>query len=491
MVTRFGPAHLLVALAAVLATAVSLMQLQRQRADIAIERTWIGSTPVTLWRPAADGARPLVVVAHGYAGSRQMMQPLAITLARSGFNVAAFDFYGHGRNREPMDADVTSLDGATAQLVDETRTVTRAMRALPGVSGPVALVGHSMATDIVIRAAEEIEDVAAVVAISMYSDAVSASFPERLLIVSGAREARLRDVALDRLRQLDPAAEEGETVLAGRAARRAIAAPRVGHVGVLYSETTLVETRDWIAAAMERPAAGAPASIGPWLALLLISLVAVVWPLSAVLGPPEPAIRRGRRTALLALAVPVVPALAAAVLVPAGLLGLTGFGALAAFFAVWGAVQMAVLWRAGVRPSRPDAAGASLLLIWGLGVFALALDRYGAAFLPTGPRAPLMALLLVGTMPFCLSDTLLTRSCGVWLRLAARVLPLAALLAAMLVVPRLGTAFTVLPVMVLFWLVYGTAGRWVASRTGPTTSGIALGVILAWALAASTPLVAS
>ena len=61
----------------------------------------------------------------------------------------------------------------------------------------------------------------------------------------------------------------------------------------------------------------------------------------------------------------------------------------------------------------------------------------------------------------------------------------------MLLAPRLGIAFTVLPVMVLFWCVYGLAGRWVAARTGPATSGLALGLILAWAIAASTPLVAA
>ena len=161
------------------------------------------SSPVTLWRRADGGGGPLVVVAHGYAGSRQMMQAICITLARSGFVVAAFDFDGHGRNPDPMDRDIASLAGATAQLVDQTVAVARAARDLPGVTGPVALVGHSMATDIVIRAADRLDDIAAVVAISMYSEAVTPAFPQRLLIVSGAREGRLREVALDRLRQLD------------------------------------------------------------------------------------------------------------------------------------------------------------------------------------------------------------------------------------------------------------------------------------------------
>ncbi len=485
------PMMLLCAAAAGLVAMIAVVMLERQRAGLEIETLWLDSTPVTLWRLADSGERPLVVVAHGYAGSRQLMQALAITLARSGFTVATFDFYGHGRNRDPMARDITSLDGATAQLVEQTVAVARAARNLPGATDPVALVGHSMATDIVIRAAGKIDDVAAVVAISMYSDAVSADAPGRLLIVSGAREGRLREVALDRLRQLDPEAEEGETVVSGGVTRRAIAAPWVGHVGVLYSKTTLEETRNWIAAATGRQPAGALPDVGPWLLALLAALVALAWPLSGLLGEPQPARSPGMRAMLLAVTAPAVPALAAATLAPAGALGLSAFGGLAAFFGVWGAVQLLVLWRAGLRPQSVSAPGIVLLLVWGLGLFAPALDRYGAAFVPTGPRVQVMALLLAGTVPFCLADALAAgRFSWPW-RLAARFVPLATLLGAMILVPRLGIAFTVLPVMVLFWCVYGVAARWVALRTGSTTSGLALGIILAWAIAASTPLVAA
>ncbi|MEI4261825.1 alpha/beta fold hydrolase [Roseovarius sp. D0-M9] len=483
----------LVAVVASLLAAVSAAWLEHQRSGHAVEERWMASSPVTLWRPADAGAAPLVVIAHGYAGSRQMMQPLAITLARSGFVVATFDFHGHGRHPEPMDRDVSSLDGTTAQLVDQTVAVTRAAQGLPGVSGPVALLGHSMATDIVIRASAELDDVAAVVAISMYSDAVDAQFPENLLMISGAREGRLREVALDRLNQIDPEAEEGDTATSGDVTRRAVAAPRVGHVGVLYSPAALAETRDWIADAMgHQPAASAIPRLGPWLALMLAALVALAWPLAGLLGRATPAESRRWSSALVPLAAPILPALAAAVFLPTGALGLSAFGALAAFFGLWGAVQLIVLWRAGLRPDpRISASGLMLLLLWGLGLFALALDRYGAAFLPTGPRLEVMGLLMLGTVPFCMADAMLTRGLG-WLpRLVARVLPLAVLLGAMLLMPRLGIAFTVLPVMVLFWCVYGLAGRWVSARAGPSTSGLALGLILAWAIAASTPLVAS
>ena len=44
------------------------------------------------------------------------------------------------------------------------------------------------------------------------------------------------------------------------------------------------------------------------------------------------------------------------------------------------------------------------------------------------------------------------------------------------------------PVLVLFYAVFGTMGRQVARRSGPAASGIALGLVLAWALGVSFPL---
>ena len=72
-----------------------------------------------------------------------------------------------------------------------------AAEALP-TAGPLAgFLGHSMATDIVIREAEIRGDVPAVVAISMYSDAVAAEAPRRVSILSGAQETRLRTVTME------------------------------------------------------------------------------------------------------------------------------------------------------------------------------------------------------------------------------------------------------------------------------------------------------
>ena len=54
---------------------------------------------------------------------------------------------------------------------------------------------------------------------------------------------------------------------------------------------------------------------------------------------------------------------------------------------------------------------------------------------------------------------------------------------------RLLFLLIILPVVLLFFLIYGLMGRrWVARQTGPVAEGIGLGLILAWTLGVSFPL---
>jgi alpha-beta hydrolase superfamily lysophospholipase len=89
--------------------------------------------------PGADG--PLVVIAHGFAGSRQLMAAWQLTLAQAGYVTASFDFEGHGRNPVPMSGDVTSLDGTTQLLMDEIGRVTDTVLEETGAAAARGVVG--------------------------------------------------------------------------------------------------------------------------------------------------------------------------------------------------------------------------------------------------------------------------------------------------------------------------------------------------------------
>jgi predicted alpha/beta-fold hydrolase len=86
---------------AVVALVAGIVLLERPRAGLQITHLAAGQTPVTVMQqPGADG--PLVVIAHGFAGSRQLMEAWQLTLAQAGYVTASFDFEGHGRNPVPM-----------------------------------------------------------------------------------------------------------------------------------------------------------------------------------------------------------------------------------------------------------------------------------------------------------------------------------------------------------------------------------------------------
>jgi dienelactone hydrolase len=98
----------------------------------------VGSTPVSVY---GTGPGPAVVIAHGFAGSRQLMEGYALTLARAGYYAVSFDFEGHGRNPTPMSGDVTQIAGTTRMLMDETRRVIDFAHELPGTGGPHSTIG--------------------------------------------------------------------------------------------------------------------------------------------------------------------------------------------------------------------------------------------------------------------------------------------------------------------------------------------------------------
>lgn len=493
----FGRLHQATLILAALLVALAVFNLERARSGLDITQFDAGTTPVTRYQlPGANG--PLVVVAHGFAGSRQLMHSYSLDLAKAGYIVLAFDMEGHGRNPVPMSGDVTSVDGTTALLVAETQRVLAAGRALPETTEGVALLGHSMATDIIVRATDAEtaagRDVAAVVAISMFSEAMTASSPQRLLVISGQWESYLRGIALNALQQVQSDAKEGETVQSGTVFRRAVVAPHVEHVGVLFSSTATLEARHWLDRAFDRDSASTTYSRGPWIMALLFGIVVLFSGVAAKLPEHkhmQPVI--GGRRFLAAILLPMIAVPLVATLLYVQFLPVLVADYLLIHLALFGVLQWFVLGakRSHLQQLAPWAVFA--LVGWGIGVFGLALDRYAASFLPTNERLLIIAALCVGTIPYMLADSLVTAAGNAswWRRVAARIAFLVSLAAAALLDPeRLTFLFIILPVLLLFFFVHGLMGRWVAKRCGPFPACIGLGLCLAWALGVSFPLFA-
>lgn len=519
-----GRAGLLAGAVAFLLVALSVVALLRGEEGVTRERDRVGDTPVTVLRGApARGPAPVVVVAHGFAGSQRLMDPLALALAARGYVVVTFDFLGHGRHSRPMTGDLGVQEGAAAVLAAQTREVADWALALPGVDGRLATAGHSMATNILVLHAQADPRVQAMVGISTFAPTIEPGSPPNLLFITGALEGRLESEAR-RVMALTTG-EEAEAVepfrtygsLGDGSARRLAVAPRVEHVGVLYSATTLRESADWLDAAFGRPLPpeGTPVrgtGRGLWILLLLGGVLVLARSLAPFLpgvAPPgrssPPSWRRLTRLAgIPALVTPLVLAL-----VPTGFLPVIVADYLAVHFALFGLLGAALLWREAGRPGLAEilaraglsagggwrVAGLTLLTVGFFLLFvAWPFERFFTAFLPLDARFPLFLAALAGTLPYFLFDEWLTRAAGgrrggyAW----TKVLFLLSLgLAVALDFQALFFLLIIVPLVVAFFVIHGMLSGWIVRGTGsPVVAGVTNAVALAWALAVTFPLYA-
>jgi hypothetical protein len=504
---RFFVLSLALALAA-----LAMLRLNGGAQGLAVERVSVGSTPVTIHRRTDLGPAPAVLIAHGFSGSARLMEAFAIDLGQAGYVAVSYDSLGHGRNPLPLTGDVAREDGATERLLAEMQAVAEFARTHPASDGRLAVLGHSMAADIVVRHALRDPETRAVVAVSMFSPAVTPENPRNLLMITGALEAGLTDEALRVLRlSAGAGAAEGETHGAfeapGAGARRVVFADGVEHVGVLFSTESLQAARDWLDAAFDRaPPAEAPApqARGPWILALIAAVVALAWPLSAALPRvAEPVRRHGwRETALIA----IPPALATPLLlwpVEIRFLPIAVGDYLAMHFALYGALLWIGLARFGAQRrllgerlgrrratalwiAAIAAAGYALVVVGGL------VDQFVTSFAPTPQRLPLMAALLPGTLLFFLADERLTRAAPRGAYALTKLLFLASLAAAVaLNPPRLFFLIILAPPLVLFFAVFGLLSFWAWRRTGHwAVGGLANALVFALAIAATFPMLA-
>ncbi len=143
-----------------------------------------GGIPMLYIAPAgAPAPVPGVVVAHGFAGSKQLMLGYGYKLARAGYAAMLFDFDGHGANPAPLDRDSLQANLAAAAA---------ALASQPEVDrSRLALLGHSMGSGAVMTAGiNQAGRYAAVVAISPTGADVRPDAPRNLLLQAGSLEGR-------------------------------------------------------------------------------------------------------------------------------------------------------------------------------------------------------------------------------------------------------------------------------------------------------------
>jgi pimeloyl-ACP methyl ester carboxylesterase len=510
---RVGLRHALAALIAIGMISVSLWILMSQGSGVRIEQVSVGTTPATIFTPTPepDLPGPIVVIAHGFAGSQQLMQPFAISLARNGYTAITFDFLGHGRNPRPMAGDVTTEDGATRFLLEELGRVVQFARERFG-QAQIALLGHSMASDIIVRQAVADPEIQATVAVSMFSRVITPDAPKNLLVIVGDWEPQiLKDEGLRVVEQISGSKpDDGVSYgsFADGTARRTFFSPSVEHIGVLYQTDGIREAITWLDQAFDRESAEIAVARGPWILLMVAGCVLLAWPASRLLpcltdanAPPRPVLSWRRL-----LIVSVAPALLTPLILwplPTDFLPVLVGGYLVCHFGLYGLLTALALFWVDNRPERLDfrvtlapkfIASTGAVTIFGLLALGAPIESFVASFVPIPERWYLLALMMVGTVTFFLSQAWVSGEApgGVTRGIVLRSFFISSLaLAIGLDLEGLFFLIILMPVILLFFAIYGLFAHWVTRRTGhPLVAAIANGIALAWAIAVTFPLLA-
>ncbi len=493
---------------------MGLWHLAAATSGLSVTHARLGDIPVTVFAPADRVRAPAVVIAHGFAGSQQLMLPFAVTLARNGYVAVTFDFPGHAHNSAPLAAGFEDQDGFTRELTQTLGRVVEYARTLPMADGRLALLGHSMASAIVVGYAAQHPEVGSTVAVSLFFPAAMAAAPRDLLMIYGALEpAMLADQGFQLLAKAPGATgtPPRERVTYGSfadgSARRLALAPGVEHIGVLYSRDSLEESLDWLNRAFVHAGTGFVDVRGKWLGLLYLGLIGLAWPLAGLLPRLAARPRGAGLSWRQLLPVAIAPAVLTPLILrplPIRFLPILLGDYLVLHFALYGLLTAIGLWllrrRSGISPPGSVLIGGRRLALAALAcsafcVFAigLPLDCYVTSFIPGAWRLPLILAMLCGTLPYFLADEWLTRGSG-----AARggyaatklCFLLSLVIAIALNVSELFFLVIAVPAILLLFFVYGLFSTWVYRRTGdPLVSAFANAAAFAWFVAVTFPIV--
>lgn len=132
------------------------------------------------------------------------------------------------------------------------------------------------------------------------------------------------------------------------------------------------------------------------------------------------------------------------------------------------------------------------MVFYTTGVFAVMMNDFVTSFVATPGRVVLIVAMLGGTLPYFVADEWATR--GAAARRGSYAFTkfcflLSLAIAVALNLNKLFFLIIIVPIILVFFLIYGLFSGWVYERTrDPFVAGTANAVALAWAIAVTFPM---
>jgi len=431
-------------------------------------------------------SKVFTIICHGYAGSKEMMRQLAFDISNAGSNAVIFDFIGHGSNAQKLINNPTELSGTTQQLVDQLIGIIDFLKTKYGSEIKINLIGHSMASDIVIRASEN-QDISSIVAISPYSTKVTSNFPRDLLLTSGQFERHLRKHSLKFTQLIDPVANENIEYSNGTVRRKASYTKNTGHVSVIYSPHTSREIIEWFDLTNYERSIWATHII--W---ILLSLTIITYGLSRLQFSKA---KYHEKQKLSSIRLTIVSVTSLAIAFFSGLLdyqpfSLFGFGSIAAYFGLYGLAILILC-----KEARDNLENFSLYSFLKLAVaflfLTILINQFIGSYYITNHRLYAFLIMIIPITIFCVAIENLIAFSSTALAILIRIMPIIGFSILLAIFPdKYGVMFTTVPIYIFYFLVFGYIGKFQRNQIGSYTTGATNGIFLTFAFAATNPIFA-
>ncbi|NJM95160.1 MAG: alpha/beta fold hydrolase [Acaryochloridaceae cyanobacterium CSU_5_19] len=485
--------RLILLISAIILIAISWLGILKAKSGLTIRSLSVNDTPMIFMAPQNTNKVPGILIAHGFAGSKQLMFGYSYTFAQAGYATLLWDFKGHGSNPAPLD-----LTGLQPDLDIAYQTLI----AQPEVDPEsVAILGHSMGSSAVMTASiEQPEKFAATLAISPTQAAVTSRLPANLQLQAGSGEGQFVESAKTLLQR---AGGQNQNLDQGRG-RQLIVVPNVEHITILFSDISHQSALRWLNQTFNHTSASTyiDRRIG-WYGLHLIGglmLIAALVP-SIIKSPTVPLSKKPVRYWGGLLCAPCAATLLL-ILISRGhelenLGGLKVGGALGLWFCVAGLAWLGVQGQGSLyersRAKFPTLRSISL----GLLAFALLWFAFGAmaqvVWLQWGlipARLQRWPLLSLGCFPWFLASGFAQQGGGVGKRvlwwLGQTIALIGGLILTIYALPQLGFIFLLLP---LFPIIFGILSFVAAQLKDAWSYALGSALFFGWTLAAAFPLV--